>query len=858
MESDTNPNKVFSDILTKLLRDKLDKFELLQIVEKFAISLGNEESFSKQKYILQKFALEQLLKDDTVYNSYYSRLLKETESHLSVSTSPGYLCCLVGCLFSSPRHRTYLQHLKSVHLNNERLVCNFRKKCKREYQTIGHLLDHVRDCHSLLSSAPRPQVQEDIACKCNLASCSGVKFRNVELLMTHLNVKHAQDERSCIFYGCSQRFSAGSISRNHFRLKHKKTNQMKLKPKHLVEPNAVPVVAEDGGNNEHEETLPDDDDDLEELYGHDDSSLLEVRQEINKSQLEEIDKKKFFKLQHADFLNRLSNFKFIPAKTVTQIADEYLETSRKSQSLREQKLRAALSCLPNLSEQQIEEVVGKTIHEDEYLQAQAELSTEFKRIKFISEHFKYIPPVGIILNKEEVKNGGKPDYVHYIPVIESFKSLMEDESLFSVLNQEREKTQDGNIINDLRDGIAFQDSAFFKSNPGAFAAHFYSDAVEVSNPLGWAKGRHKIVQVFYTISQIPRCQRSQIDRMMLCMVFKDSHIKKYGYKTIYKKLVDDLKVLEAGIKVDFPVEREVRMGLLAYSADNLEAHGLGGFNCCFSSFDICRFCHCQHGDLLDNIHDYDGDAMKKYWTEIEYDRIFDDLEKDIQEEEDTDDALVTEEDVFYEVEEDEYDREDREEQDEDEEESSEDEGLSKQDFGLKSRCPLNELQAFHAVLGFPPDCMHDWLEGVVAQDLNSGIKILVLKGWFSLEEYNRKLSELGYPSYESSDRRHEVRKKAKNLSGKACSLWVHIRNFPLIIKSLVMDEDDEVFQYLLQMVELTARITVQEFRSHEIDVLEDRVIQFLDARKLIFSSFPETLGTPKPKHHFITHYGNAI
>ena len=167
-----------------------------------------------------------------------------------------------------------------------------------------------------------------------------------------------------------------------------------------------------------------------------------------------------------------------------QTTPSHLKKTPIKQSLREQKLRAALSCLPNLSEQQIEEVVGKTIHEDEYLQAQAELSTEFKRIKFISEHFKYIPPVGIILNKEEVKNGGKPDYVHYIPVIESFKSLMEDESLFSVLNQEREKTQDGNIINDLRDGIAFQDSALFKSNPGAFAAHFYSDAVEVSNPLG--------------------------------------------------------------------------------------------------------------------------------------------------------------------------------------------------------------------------------------------------------------------------------------------------------------------------------------------------------------------------------------
>ena len=148
MESDTNPNKVFSDILTKLLRDKLDKFELLQIVEKFAISLGNEESFSKQKYILQKFALEQLLKDDTVYNSYYSRLLKETESHLSVSTSPGYLCCLVGCLFSSPRHRTYLQHLKSVHLNNERLVCNFRKNVRENIKQLAiYLIMYVIVIH---------------------------------------------------------------------------------------------------------------------------------------------------------------------------------------------------------------------------------------------------------------------------------------------------------------------------------------------------------------------------------------------------------------------------------------------------------------------------------------------------------------------------------------------------------------------------------------------------------------------------------------------------------------------------------------------------------------------------------------
>ena len=31
--------------------------------------------------------------------------------------------------------------------------------------------------------------------------------------------------------------------------------------------------------------------------------------------------------------------------------------------------------------------------------------------------------------------------------------------------------------------------------------------------------------------------------------------------------------------------------------------------------------------------------------------------------------------------------------------------------GLKSRCPLNVLQSFHAVTGFPFDIMHDLFEG---------------------------------------------------------------------------------------------------------------------------------------------------
>ena len=80
-----------------------------------------------------------------------------------------------------------------------------------------------------------------------------------------------------------------------------------------------------------------------------------------------------------------------------------------------------------------------------------------------------------------------------------------------MFEQEREKSRkDDGVLRDFGDGSAFKENDFFKKNPGAYAGHFYSYAVELSYPLGAARGLHKICQVFYTISQIPKSQRSQL------------------------------------------------------------------------------------------------------------------------------------------------------------------------------------------------------------------------------------------------------------------------------------------------------------------------------------------------------------
>ena len=98
---------------------------------------------------------------------------------------------------------------------------------------------------------------------------------------------------------------------------------------------------------------------------------------------------------------------------------------------------------------------------------------------------------------------------------------------------------------------------------------FFSEGFP-QNPLGAARGRYKITQVFFTLGEIDKAQRSKIDRLTLVMVFREKLLKTYSYETIFKVLVEDLQKLELGIEVKFPTTRTVKCGILCYSADNLE------------------------------------------------------------------------------------------------------------------------------------------------------------------------------------------------------------------------------------------------------------------------------------------------
>ena len=530
------------------------------------------------------------------------------------------------------------------------------------------------------------------------------------------------------------------------------------------------------------------------------------------------------------------------------MSEEFLQKYKKSQKVAKKKLRIALHKLDGLSNSATYDIVTEVFGEDLYLKAQELLNSQYKRTKFVKQSMQYVAPVELILNKTEVEVGKPKDVVHYVPLITSLSNLLMDKTLSKMMSKIGTNDRKTGSISDVMDGTLSRSSVFFKNNSDALPLILYSDALEIRNPLGAARGVYKVVQVFYTLGNIPMSQRSKVDRIQLLMVFREKLTKKYSYDVLYARLLEDLKKLETGVKIGAPEEKLLKAGLLMHAADNLESHLVGGFSASFSSGSICRFCHIQH-EHLDYIHDYAGELTHEVWTIDEYNAIANSLETQSPE---SIVAYVDEEDTTADDEDsDDFTNDSFDDSDEDSELVEESDNVNK--WGVERPFVLNVLRSFHCVTSLPPDLLHDHFEGVVAEDLLSIIRALVQKGWFSIEMYNDALIRYGWIGLDRLDKPQPVpsARGVKKLKGKACSLWVHMRNFPLILKKFIRDSNDDLLHLALKLHEVTERLTAVEFLEYEIQLVEESIIDYLNMRSAIRVDMPDIFGRPKPKHHFI-------
>ena len=499
---ETNPGPGYGggqDDLKKLLSsvNKFDRFEIRSHLERLNFLGEPKSDFYQMRLQLEKTILSEMIKQEPQNGLLQSRV--RDINKLLGEKAKGYSCLLSGCYFIADRHDQYIKHIKIAHPRVKNCICNFKHICLRNFASIEELIRHIKEDHSSVSVGPSSNkgvaaAVINIACKCDMVSCGSVpkQFSKISDLLKHINTDHLTEMRMCVFENCSTRFNPYSASRHHFRIKHLNTGDIQLKSSHSLGSSSNPLVLNPevlsiGDGELHEG--------VEEGYDAFDIDALENMETFD----EDVGSEDYFLQYYADFYNRLVHHKFLPQSTVQDISEEYYKSSKKSQEIRERKLRETLERVADLSPEDVDEIVRDVIEDDFFIRAQSKLNTQYKRTKYVQENMKYCAPIEILLNKSEVERGLAKDVIHYVPLDLSIKTLVEDASMIQMMEKERGKSkQDSRRIADIKDGSQIRKNPFFRDNPGASGILLYSDGVELVNPLGAARGVYKIVQMFYT------------------------------------------------------------------------------------------------------------------------------------------------------------------------------------------------------------------------------------------------------------------------------------------------------------------------------------------------------------------------
>ena len=394
---------------------------------------------------------------------------------------------------------------------------------------------------------------------------------------------------------------------------------------------------------------------------------------------------------------------------------------------------------------------------------------------------------------------------HYVPILETLKTYLTQSDVWASCQQ---KQDSGGKLCDFTDGSMWQKSTVHLDCDMYVRIHLYSDEFELCNPLGSRKGEHKVCAFYFLVGNLETKYWSSLSNIHLALLCKYKHIKKFGYKTILEPLIADVRVLETnGIVVEIDsVEHHVFGSVVTLSGDNLTSHMLGGFNLSFSFGRICRQCMVTKATISDVLSEDDC-------------------------------VLRTAEGHAYHL------------------KAVESDSTLSSVYGVKHASPFASLIFFDPVTFFPPDCMHDIMEGLMAVIVAVVVKSYVRSGAISVKELNSRIAKFQFGISDKTDKFGpfplDFVSKDKAVSGKAVEKWCLFRLLPLLIGDVVDDKDKVWKLYLL------ARDICEIVLAPVVDPA------WLPYLELIIAHHHALLKdvAPKafiPKMHFIVHYPRLL
>ena len=736
--------------------------------------------------------------------------LRTELAQVTKKTDKGYYnCSLAGCHYSSKNYRSLLDHLKLLHSQSSQpIVCQYNG-CSRVLSSVKMLSLHLRTSHQTRKSSvvlKQNQLAEEMCeLQCMSVSCGHQKFKTVKELKIHLRSAHTdkRQEINCIFDGCSFSTNVSGTFKSHISKKHPLQLKHNLKREILTSSDADTQMVEENRQYDVDTTA-----EVCNDVSIDDLSESNLGVEGYMDDLErEDDGQVLFTRALAMQFNSWCNIKNIAYTTVSQIVTEVFNSYQLGVDVTKSNVRKILEN-EGFTADKIGEVFEEVDIKDPFQNARKELEKESDRLKYISTQFENVKPVSVRLNTGDLRE--KAETMQYVPLKQSLKILLEDESFISQKISDPYFPEE-NVIKDCIDGAVFGQNKFFSDNPSAVKLVVFQDELEVANPLGAGKNLHKIQCTYFTILDVIPALRTKVKSVQLCSLVLSRHWKKYGNGPCNKNLIDDLKDLETdGLQIMKPVKKIIKAGLALIVGDNLGQHMLSELNCSFSSGYICRVCDSTYNDACKKRLIYSGiepDYKTNYITKEKYDAC----------------ANLAMEN-----------------------------GPSSESLGIKNHCVFNVLASFHCIDQCAPCLGHDYFEGCFAYDVQQYLDFMISKEKLLLvDEFNAKIRGVKLSSRDAKNRPKPFKKGAKKYGGNAGSLRVLSRVLTLILSPVL--EFSRTEKYLIKLHEVGEIITAPTLTLYEIDVTMSQIIMdYLDLRVEAVEIL--SMPNPRPKHHYLSHY----
>ena len=290
-------------------------------------------------------------------------------------------------------------------------------------------------------------------------------------------------------------------------------------------------------------------------------------------------------------------------------------------------------------------------------------------------------------------------------------------------------------------------------------------------------------------------------------------ISKHGIDEVLRPFVEELQNLHKE-KLEITTSstsEKFEVALLAFLADNLAAHQVGGFKESMSfARRICRSCMTTTKKAQTNFKECNFELR----TPEEHKRQCAQLEQSLLKSE-----------------------------------------ISK-NYGINRKSILENIPNFSVAQNLPHDIMHDLLEGVIPYELKLMLRYFVTEcHFFTISQLNERLRNYEFGYTEIADRPsvlHDIKPHEGSLRQSAAQMWLLATVLPLIIGDLIPESEKHwcCFLLLLKICSIAAALSLNVNTVSYLSIIIE------EHHELFATLYPAR--TIIPKMHYMVHYPSQI